>query len=82
MKTFDSKDISLVSYLHTLGHKIQEVSTKDNLNRISFTFLETKKLMEDLYSYQRNSSIPVQDYYRSLSHIWSLIKRNNSGGKK
>lgn len=80
MNTFDSKDIPLVAYLHTLGHKIQSVTTaRDNLKRVSFIFSETKKLIEDLYNYQRNESIPVQDYYRSLSYVWTLIKKNSGG---
>ena len=78
-KTFTSQDISLVAFLYTKGNKILNITRRDNFNRKSFVFQETKPLLDHLYDYQRNQAIPVQDYYRSLSHIWGLIKQ--TGGK-
>ncbi len=79
-KSFTSRDISLVAYLFTQGHKIISLTDRDSFNRVSFTFEENDKLIKDLYAYQSNNPIPVQDYYRGLSHIWNLIKQK-SGGK-
>jgi len=77
-KNFTSRDISLVAYLFTKGHEITSTTSPDNFNRVSFTFEENDKLLKDLYGYQTNQSIPVQDYYRGLSHIWNLIKQKNN----
>ena len=79
-KTFSTQDISLIAFLYTKGHKIHNISNRDNFNRISFTFMENKALLDSLYGYQSNEAVPIQDYYRSLSHVWSLIKQN--GGRQ
>ena len=72
---FSTQDVPLVAYLHAKKHTILETSNKDNRNRVTFFFQKNSRLVEDMYTYTNNQPFPVQDFYRSLAYIWSVIKR-------
>lgn len=75
---FSSQDVPLVAYFLACGHKIVDQSDPDNSHRITFTFKKSEALVEDLFNYGNNASMPIQTFYRSLSRVWALIKEKKN----
>jgi len=70
---FSSQDIPVVAFLLARGHQI--TGQFEQSSRMTFIFKKSKILLEDLFDYGNNIAMPIQDFYRSLSRVWSLIKQ-------
>jgi hypothetical protein len=72
-KTFQTFDLGLCSALVSAGYEVIDVN-KSNVQKVSFTFLNSPGLLQDVSNYWGNSlDVKALDYFNNLKMLKNRI---------